>query len=509
MVPLLEMVIGVNDLPRPMSVAKVQEFGDPFTTLILLKGQVPLTLTQLGAAIEDLAGDDARPLRKLYVVAEGAAFQSTNPQLPMNTRLVITWQKDTATPPDLLLSTSTDLDDPSSLLQLISWSEHQGVFHFFERTSAGWGWAGSSLHALQDASRGKGPFDSHINGGLVMKELKFPWNHWHSQSNGIPRDLIFESQEELNHPLFSQIEGAQDLELAVKGGVRRWTKRRVQRDLQGGQLVQLEWYARQILWTTSVNLVSTSVLSRRLSSVEELSLPRTFFFDEEGIKLAASLLSDLDVLPANDFSVKASLYASILEELEVHVEAEIAGLTIEGDTDFAFLVPERAFEDQAVLQELMRKEVLSPRLALCLLLVDFTNPVFSPVRAELLALFPSSIAQGGGGSALDTVVIDRARANPSPATQELLQLWDDQKLLTIVQRRLANFTNAVQTRLRTPEGVRDLLKLADSRKETFRQRKLNEFRHTTSINGATVTHLAMREDGTLFMKNSILGELEK
>ncbi|WP_327440611.1 hypothetical protein [Pseudomonas donghuensis] len=507
-VPLVAMVIGVDDRPRPMALAEVQGFGDPFTTHMLLKGLVPLTLSDFSAAIEGLIGEAARPLRKLYVVAEGSGFQSTTPSLPMNTRLVITWQKDTATPPDFLLSTTVDLDDPGSLLQLIAWSELQGVFHFFERTGAGWGWAGSSMHALQDGSRGQGPFDSHINGGLVMKELKAPWNHWHTQSNGIPRDLIFKTDVELNHPLFSELAGAQELEDTVKTGVRRWTKRRLQKDLLGGQLLNLKWYARQLLWTTSVNLISSTVLSKLLPIQAEIALPRSFFFDADGIGFVAGQITDLPVLPSSVFSVQSSLYSTVLDELQVHVEAQDGGPSVQGDTNFVFLVPERAFEDQAVVEALVRREVLSPRLGLCLLMVDFTNPVFSAVRAALLGLFPEVINQGNKGAALDSLVISQAQAHPSPATLELLQLWDDPDLITTVKRRLAGYATAVQSRLRTHVGVTDLVKLADSRKEAFRTRKLNEFRHTTSMNGATVSHLAMDENGSVFTKNTGLGEEE-
>ncbi|MCE6977266.1 hypothetical protein EI534_07595 [Pseudomonas frederiksbergensis] len=508
-VPLVAMVLGVHDRPQLMTLEEVQAFGDPFTTHILLKGQVPLTLVDLADTIEALSGEEARPLRKLYVVAEGAGFQSTIPSLPMNTRLVFTWQRDNATPPDFLLSTTTDLEDTGSLLQLIAWSEAQGVYHFFERVRGGWGWAGSSLHALQDPSRGKGPFDSHINGGLVMKELKEPWNHWHTMTNGFSRDLVFEMAEERNHPLFAELTGAQELESAVKTGVRRWTTRRVLKDLVGGQLLNLKWYARQILWTTSVNLISSTVLSKLLALQPEFALPKSFFFDVDGIDFLTMQLGDLAVLPSSEITVLSSLYAKALDELQVHIEAFQGGRSVRGDTSFAFLVPERAFEDLAVIEALVRREVLSPRLALCLLMVDFTNPVFSPFRAELLLLFPESIVQGAKGAALDNVVISRAKANPSSSTQELLLLWEDQDLLGTIQRRLADYVTAVQARLRTHDGVIDLLKLADSRKEAFRKRKLNEFRHTTSVNGATVSQMAMRVDGSVFTKSTGFSEEER
>lgn len=510
--PLVAMVLGIDAQPRRMRASEVAAFGDPFTRHVLLQGKVPLSLGDLTAAIDGLSGDGSRKIRKLYAVAEGAAFQASNPAVQVNTRLVFTWQRDSATPADILLSASRTLDDPGSLLQLIAWSETQGAYHFFERTGGAWAWAGNSFHALVGVSRGKGPFDSHINGGLVMKELKAPWIHWHSQAAGIDRAVLFPAAS-AGHPLFADLEGAEVLERTVRTGVRRWTRRRVQNDLHDGLLANLPWYARQILWTTSVNLVSADTLFSRLGDVEEFALPRTFFFDEDGISAAAARLDPtFDILPSSEPVIPSSLYQEAAAVLELRVEDREGGVSIRGDTNFAFAVPERAFEDLAVINELMAAGVLSSRLAMCLLMVDFSNPVFSPVRASLLDYFPESIGVGNDGAGLDAVLVAAIRASAGGATgaeREFLALWDDPGLLGTVRTRLLAFVEAIRVRLRSLEGALDLLRLAESRKEAFRGRKLNEFRHTTARSGVTIAHLAMREDATLFVKSADVGEKEK
>lgn len=43
-------------------------------------------------------------------------------------------------------------------------------------------YAGDSRHVLHDPTQGKGPFESHLSGTFVMKELRFPWLHWHSKA---------------------------------------------------------------------------------------------------------------------------------------------------------------------------------------------------------------------------------------------------------------------------------------------------------------------------------------
>lgn len=509
MAPLSGMVIGVDAAPRAMSVDEVALFGDPFTRLLLLQGVVPLTSTELDAAIRALSGVEARPLRKLYAVAEGAPFQHAPVRLQLNARLVFTWQKDSATDPDLLLSTTASPDDPGALLQLIAWSESQGAFHFFERLQGRWIWAGNSFDALQPDSRGKGPFDSHINGSLVMKELRFPWVHWHSQSRSISRALLFSTPALERHPLFADLEGAQVLEAVVQRAIQRWTRRRFASDLQGGRLSHLRWYARQLVWTTSVNLVSSGVQSAELASVDFLDLPAEFFLDMGALGAVAQAMDDDSWLPAVEFVARQEAYRKALAELDVRVEAQKGGPAVQGDTDFAFVVPARAFEDTAVLDQLLANEVISPRLALCLLLVDFCNPVFSPDRAALLDLFPDDIEIGNGGRELDAQVLDRARlATGNAPAARLLALWQDADLVATARRGLQDFVQALQKKLMTDVGVVDVLRLAESRREAFRGRSLNEFRHTTASAGVTVAHLAFDTAANVVTKSSSVGEQE-
>jgi hypothetical protein len=333
--------------------------------------------------------------------------------------------------------------------------------------------------------------------------------HWHSQASTIAREVVLPVETERNHPLFAHFEGAEVLEAAVVAGVRRWTKRRILRDVTNGRLGNLPQYARHLVWATSVNLVASRLLSRRLESVPEIFLPRTFFFDEDGLRSVIEEFTDRDVMPPQDFVVPSELYRAALHDLKVRVSDGIQ--SVPGDTEFAFVVPERAFEDQIVVKELMARGVLSPRLALCLHLIDFANPIFSPERASLLGLFPADIEVGDEGATLDKAILDAAQAAPASASaaKELIALFNDAQLIETTQARLGAFSKALQARLRTADGVVDVLRLADSRREAFRRRKLHEFKHTTAVTDKTEPHLAMRPDATVFLKTSRLGEEEQ
>ena len=65
-------------------------------------------------------------------------------------------------------------------------------------------------------------------------------------------------------------------------------------------------------------------------------------------------------------------------------------VSLPGDTFFAFLVPEPAKEDLQVVFEMLRVGLLSPRFVICALMVDYPNPVYSPVRLELMKYVPDT-----------------------------------------------------------------------------------------------------------------------
>ena len=86
--------------------------------------------------------------------------------------------------------------------------------------------AGNSRHALTDPTQGKGPFESHLSGNFVMKELRFPWLHWHSFAANILPSVLPEDPPLVGHPWVTgdKPDGAEICELAVAiPGIRRWT----------------------------------------------------------------------------------------------------------------------------------------------------------------------------------------------------------------------------------------------------------------------------------------------
>ena len=139
-----------------------------------------------------------------------------------------------------------------------------------------------------------------------------------------------------------------------------------------------------------------------------------------------------------------------------------------------------------MLDQLLASGVLSPRLAACLLMVDFTNPVFSPRRAALMAYVPesASIHSTGGLPAFVTAVEAAAsRSGMDSAEAEFLANWQvpESAWRRTFGTRIEAFFEAVRPRLNTADAFAPLFELAESRRREFRKRPLAEFRLTTPV----------------------------
>ena len=204
---LYRFVMGRDSSPEPMSDGEIAALGDPFVGALTTSTEPLLTARKVVAAI-DLLGFE----RESFVASDGGQIRwgEDSAHLARQTRLVVAWIESGVL--QVLLATGTALDDPTdTFLQVIGWDENHRQFNFLDRRQGTWVWAGRSEDALHAPTRGLGPFDSHINGGLVMKELRAPWLHWSSmaafQLPGIAPDSPFRTE-----PLFTGRIGAEVLE---------------------------------------------------------------------------------------------------------------------------------------------------------------------------------------------------------------------------------------------------------------------------------------------------------
>ena len=120
-----------------------------------------------------------------------------------------------------------------------------------------------------------------------MKELRFPWLHWHSFAANILPSVLPQDPPLVGHPWVTgdKPDGAEVCENSVAiPGIRRWTRARFDQLLaNGGVLEDPRRILVQLLGTPSVNLVTGPRESRSLGPGDPVVLPRAFFVDIEGL----------------------------------------------------------------------------------------------------------------------------------------------------------------------------------------------------------------------------------
>jgi hypothetical protein len=500
---IYRFVMGVDSEPVVMPQAELDSLADPMGTL-LRQGRFPLTVGDLLAEV-DAAG--ALPLQRSYLVSEAGQIPPDEAEaggLQRDLRFAITRAR--AADVDLLVSTSARGNPATTFLQVAAWDETAGLFNYYMRIDRSWVWAGNSYSALAPQSRGQGCFDSHINGSLVMKELKQPWLGWQSMNATI---LLAPDDPLRRDPLYKSLSGAEDLERTVRAGVSRWTTARLKHAVgPDGRVSDLDGLLRQLCTSTTVNLASSVTASGTVARnpSKPLTLPLGFWLNVD------SLLDDLGV-PAHFVppSVPGQWYLDSLAHYDFAlVERDFRR---PGDAFFAFVVPEAAFEDVEVVNQMVRRRLITAHFAASVLMVDFPNPVFSPARAKLLEYVPATAAldpAGGGVSSQIAEAIGRA-AEGLPGDSPEAQFMANWRLAEAQWRdmfaeRIQDYLEAVTARVGTAEGFDDYVRLAESRRREFKRMRLNEFALTLPVTSIApdAPLLRMNQDGTIGEKYASL-----
>lgn len=498
-------VLGLDTRPVVMSDSEAhQELQDPFGSQLLRRGRFPLTLRDL--LIEFNSAERPLSVESSFVVADGGQIAWTNETIGVSRNIRFAIQRANDAGDSVLISTGTRFDSESQFLQILAWDSTNEVFNYYERRAGTWIWAGNSYHSLKPPTRGMGPFDSHVNGSLVMKELKLPWTHWHSESSKISDDILAPDDPLRNEALWLSKQGADVFENEiVRPGIKKWTKSRVVKalpDTDRGVMQDPLVLLKHLFATTTFNLIASDLQSRSITSTSSVRLPITFFLDRD------LLLDRIGIDPeVNNLSVSGEFYLESLQTFDFKLKTD--GFEQSGDTHFAFIVPEPAFEDTQVVEELLNNNIISPRFAACVLMVDFANPISSSLRHGLLAHLPEVISFSNGEADLVARFVANVRtsqttANDSTASTEaerrFLENWDlGEDWKPVFEERIEQYFASVEQRLNSQSGFDDYVRLAESRRREFRRRPLSEFDLTLPVtnipNNASL--LQMFEDGSV------------
>ncbi|MFD7835295.1 hypothetical protein [Streptomyces sp. NPDC059761] len=489
---LYRRISGRDDQARPVSDEELAELGDPMAVTFFRAGRFPTTVQELLSELPATAAAS----RKVYLVSEAGQISPVAIS-ERDMRFAITTAVD-GNQVDLLVSTQAGGDPKKGFLQVAAWDSVARVFNFYARFESSWVWAGNSWDALEPDSRGKGCFDSHINGCAVMKELRIPWINWQSER----ATIRLADDDPLRHDqLFQQVIGAERLELTVRFLITRWTAARLAEVTANGVVDHPDRLLRHLFTSTTVNLTSTDRQSSTITADSgELTLPTGFWLNQD------ILLDDLRLFTqAAPPRAQAAGYLAGLTRFGFRQEEKFSGFSQPGDTFFAFVVPEAAHEDNEVIRQMVRKGLISARFAACVLMVDFPNPVFSPARSLLMRYVPTTPIKAV--NLCDTVtqaILDAARTRNLPTDSPEARFaahWQvpEDAWQSVFGQRVDAYLRKVTQQIQTASGFDDYVRLAESRRRQFRLMKLNEFELTLPVTNIPpgAPPLAMREDATV------------
>ncbi|MCQ9376075.1 hypothetical protein NMQ14_17645 [Methyloversatilis sp. XJ19-13] len=506
--PVLRMVVGLDAAPVPLTAPDLAALSDPFALLILRRDERPMTVDALLERLDILSAaaalaDAAVPEEQVFLVGEGGQIPFTPVTASLNRELRFVVARTGASGRLILLSVDDRPSANTGLLQVLSWDPSKGAYNFYQRRDDVWFYSGDGTHALEPPTRGRGPFDGHVNGSLVMKELRAPWLHWNSQSVLIPPEAFAPGHPILGHRLMTHSQGAEILERdIVQPGIDRWTEARFDRSIQAGTLSAADTFLRQLVQTTSVNLVASDREFRELAAGVKVNVPPEILLNVE----AWSRLLDPQTIRGR-IQVDGGHLLQAIDDLGIALEDPAADFRQIGEAFFVLACPSPAFEDLSIIFALIDRGVLSLGLVRAILAVDFSNPIQSSRRAGLQRHMPKSGALGTGAASCEALILDafaaEAVARPDSDEAQVLD-WiatgDDAAQRARIGAQIAAYYEAAKRRLQTEQGVRDLMRLVVSRRRYFRTLGVSEFALTLPVDSLLpdAAPVMMAPDATIF-----------
>ncbi len=467
-------VVGEDTVPRTLSATEAAaELGDPFATLLLLEGDFPQTAEQALEKLAAAAGEgDPLAQRRSFVVGEGSQLPSGSRATSEAIRFVVATGSGQDRP-DVIVSA---FDPSGDDVELMAWDRSHGGFNFYRTVGSppAWVFAGNSRHALAEPTAGNGPFESHASGTMLMKELAIPWNNWSSFERETPASVFPAGNPRATHPWFTEKLGAEDCETGVAiPSMQRWAEARFEAiAAAGGRVEDPRRILEQVLGTPTINLISSRSESRS-PGPGGIALPATFFVGAEALMAGGDAKPDapprIHLKAPPKFVAPTESYLASIEKFNFRLD-DGNGFELPGETHFAFFVPERAREDDVLLEAALDAGLITPRLAASLLMVDFPNPIFSARRERLLEHVPAGATISDGASDFSQqmagAILAAAPGTPDGSPErEFAERWNvGEDFAAPFNALLEPYFDAVSARIATQEGIDDFIRLAESRR---------------------------------------------
>ena len=477
---IFQQIMGIDSSARPMTQEEIEKnLGDLFAMSVLRKGTFPDTVDEITAAI-----NAANPElgQTSYVVGEGSQIKTNVAPRSANRdlRYVIIWPNENAfdLQKSIFLSVAATSDE-SSFHQVIAWDQNRKVFNFYERARAQngqpafWSWAGDSTFSSNPASAGKGCFDCHHNGTLLMKELKRPWENWNSNFANIAAGVVPQAVAE--QKLFKDMASAEKLEPIIQTAILNSVKNKINAPADAQKMSA---FLRYLTRNTQINFESSQVISSEVGPSRPISaVPLNFFINDFALRTVLRI-----EYTAGPLNLDGKVYSDYIKTHAFKLVQQGSGgaaYSAPGSTHFAFFTPVPSFIDGTSIQRLTNRKIITDKFAASLLLVDYPNPIFS-MKRRLLEKYLDQVDPAAED--FEAAFVEKVRAgaknqddcdptqlqNCSPE-QQFLFFWDlpDDQWQDEAQKRISKYLSAVVEKINTPEGAETYLQLLVSRQKEF------------------------------------------
>lgn len=463
----------------PLTVSERAELNDPLFRLVLRNNSDEVRLDEIVKMLKGSAG-----VEQFFVVDEQIIDPAQNNQ---SRRAVIGFtgsNQNIVLNPNVMLSV---IVEPTRIrpgfIEAWGWDDGRSRYNYYklDGNPPKWKFRASSVDAdkLAPTARDGTCLACHVNGGPVMKELPFPWNNWHSFKS--PRDYL--SAAGPNHwPVaegthLAALKGAESLETDfILPSLRQFNGRRIDRLIRKTAagtpatfLTGLQEISdgprllRPLFETTEYNITSSSELSG-LHPIPSpgtgptvlIPVPDTFF-------LNANLMAGGGAAQYQGLGVpEARQFAKILTDVspdeyrKLVSTAAIRFGNVQGDSNFAWFVPEASHSDNHMVDALVKRGVITAQFAAAVLAVDVENPVFSRRTPGLLKFVPSTfrfklrnnddVPAAHPDALTRTVIANIQAAKPAPGTPEadFLAVLQSPDPVVVLRQRVRDYIARVQ-----------------------------------------------------------------
>jgi len=368
------------------------------------------------------------------------------------------------------LSADQNTEASSLMIEAFAWDSKKEFYNFYELRGTGkgsqWFYRGDSADIIADnkflhrqADPDKPVFGTnlrcsacHAAGGPILKELDSPHNDWWEPNRGL--DFGGRMPDQKLEEIFKTLVPAERLASSVLRGLKKLDRSKPFQKFKSAFSFQER--LRPLFCPVEVNFQSDHEAVN--AKAKRLRVPAEFFAEQR-------LLITTIQGSGEGVKIDRALYDQALSTLKSRFpETDLP------DADHSFLAPVKAKSDQIAVNKLIEEGTVDEEFVLDVLAVDFTNPVFSQARCELLKLIPND-----ANPDWNKTLLENLHQSALPAAKELAENLNDSKRHGAYHLKQAKaFIEQCTEKFQKLDNVIKLVQLLDQRRNEVKASEISK-----------------------------------